>query len=79
MVKILLVEDNEMNSGMLSRRHARKGHDFSITIDGQESFDLPPPPPPPPPLPGPDPSQARGSPTNRQGFAQRGGMALPHV
>ena len=34
MVKILLVEDNEMNRDMLSRRLARKGHEVTIATDG---------------------------------------------
>ena len=36
MPKILLVEDNEMNRDMLSRRLARKGHEVAIAIDGEE-------------------------------------------
>ncbi|XP_022778550.1 uncharacterized protein LOC111320125 [Stylophora pistillata] len=36
MVKILLVEDNEMNRDMLSRRLIRKGHEILTTIDGEE-------------------------------------------
>ena len=36
MVKILLVEDNEMNRDMLSRRLARKGYDVVIAVDGSE-------------------------------------------
>lgn len=36
MAKILLVEDNEMNRDMLSRRLARKGHDVAIAVDGLE-------------------------------------------
>ena len=36
MPKILLVEDNEMNRDMLSRRLARKGYDVAIAIDGRE-------------------------------------------
>jgi len=35
-MRILLVEDNEMNRDMLSRRLARKGHDVLIAIDGEE-------------------------------------------
>ena len=35
MAKILLVEDNEMNRDMLSRRLGRKGHSVDIAIDGQ--------------------------------------------
>lgn len=36
MPKILLVEDNEMNRDMLSRRLERKGFDVVIAIDGQQ-------------------------------------------
>ena len=36
MARILLVEDNEMNRDMLSRRLARKGHEVSIAVDGRE-------------------------------------------
>ena len=38
MAKILLVEDNEMNRDMLSRRLQRKGHSVSIAIDGAEGL-----------------------------------------
>ena len=46
MAKILLVEDNEMNRDMLSRRLARRGHEILIAVDGAEgvaraSADLP--------------------------------------
>lgn len=34
MTKILIVEDNEMNSDMLSRRLVRKGFDVVIAVDG---------------------------------------------
>ena len=34
MAKILLVEDNEMNRDMLSRRLARRGYDVVIAVDG---------------------------------------------
>ena len=34
MAKILLVEDNEMNRDMLSRRLERKGHSVTIALDG---------------------------------------------
>ena len=34
MAKILLVEDNEMNRDMLSRRLERKGHTVVIAVDG---------------------------------------------
>ncbi len=36
MAKILLVEDNEMNRDMLSRRLARKGYDVFVAVDGGE-------------------------------------------
>lgn len=36
MAKILLVEDNEMNRDMLSRRLQRKGHTVLIAVDGAE-------------------------------------------
>ncbi|MFA6544064.1 MAG: response regulator [Limisphaerales bacterium] len=36
MPKILLVEDNEMNRDMLSRRLARRGFEVSIALDGAE-------------------------------------------
>ncbi len=36
MTKILLVEDNEMNRDMLSRRLMRKGYEVLIAVDGQE-------------------------------------------
>ena len=35
MVKILLVEDNELNRDMLSRRLMRKGYDVVLAEDGQ--------------------------------------------
>ena len=38
MAKILLVEDNEMNRDMLSRRLERKGHSVSIALDGAEGL-----------------------------------------
>jgi CheY-like chemotaxis protein len=34
MARILLVEDNEMNRDMLSRRLIRKGHEVLIAMDG---------------------------------------------
>ncbi len=36
MSRILLVEDNEMNRDMLSRRLMRKGHEVLIAVDGEE-------------------------------------------
>lgn len=40
MPKILLVEDNEMNLDMLSRRLERKGYDVVIAMDGSKGVDL---------------------------------------
>ena len=40
MNKILLVEDNEMNRDMLSRRLERKGHSVIIALDGQQAVDM---------------------------------------
>ncbi|RTL93140.1 response regulator [Ancylobacter aquaticus] len=40
MTKILLVEDNEMNRDMLSRRLARNGFEVVIAVNGQEGVDL---------------------------------------
>jgi two-component system cell cycle response regulator DivK len=37
MPKILLVEDNEMNRDMLSRRLQRKGYEIVIATDGQQA------------------------------------------
>jgi two-component system cell cycle response regulator DivK len=34
MTKILIVEDNEMNRDMLSRRLKRKGYEISMAVDG---------------------------------------------
>ncbi len=39
MPKILLVEDNEMNRDMLSRRLARKGYDVVMATDGAEGVE----------------------------------------
>jgi two-component system cell cycle response regulator DivK len=36
MAKILLVEDNEMNRDMLSRRLERRGYEVVIAVDGPE-------------------------------------------
>jgi CheY-like chemotaxis protein len=36
MPKILLVEDNEMNRDMLSRRLAKRGYEVVLAVDGQE-------------------------------------------
>jgi len=40
MAKILLVEDNEMNRDMLSRRLTKRGHDVLIAVDGQQGVDM---------------------------------------
>ena len=39
MNRILLVEDNEMNRDMLSRRLERRGFDVILAVDGQEGLD----------------------------------------
>jgi CheY-like chemotaxis protein len=36
MTRILLVEDNEMNRDMLSRRLARRGYDVAVAVDGEQ-------------------------------------------
>ena len=36
MAKILLIEDNEMNRDMLSRRLIRKGYDVVMATDGEQ-------------------------------------------
>jgi two-component system cell cycle response regulator DivK len=38
MVRILLVEDNEMNRDMLSRRLERKGYQVLLAIDGEQGL-----------------------------------------
>jgi len=40
MSKILLVEDNEMNRDMLTRRLERKGYEVVIAVDGQAGIDM---------------------------------------
>jgi two-component system, cell cycle response regulator DivK len=40
MAKILLVEDNEMNRDMLSRRLERRGHEVVCAVDGAEGLAL---------------------------------------
>jgi CheY-like chemotaxis protein len=39
MPKILVVEDNEMNRDMLTRRLARRGFEIAIAVDGREAVD----------------------------------------
>jgi len=38
MAKILIVEDNEMNRDMLSRRLARRGYQIVVAVDGEEGI-----------------------------------------
>ncbi|MDD1612897.1 MAG: response regulator [Methylococcaceae bacterium] len=40
MPKILLVEDNELNRDMLSRRLIKNGYDILIAVNGEESIQL---------------------------------------
>src|SRR5512146_1982907 len=40
MARILLVEDNEMNRDMLSRRLARKGYEIALALDGREGVTM---------------------------------------
>jgi two-component system, cell cycle response regulator DivK len=40
MPRILLVEDNEMNGNMLSRRLVRNGYEVVIAVDGQQGVDM---------------------------------------
>lgn len=40
MTKVLLVEDNEMNRDMLSRRLIRRGFQVVFAMDGQQGVDL---------------------------------------
>ncbi len=40
MPKILIVEDNEMNRDMLSRRLERKGYDIVMAVNGQEGVEM---------------------------------------
>lgn len=40
MVKILLVEDDEMNRDMLSRRLIKRGYEVLIATDGQQGVDM---------------------------------------
>lgn len=39
-MKLLLVEDNEMNRDMLSRRLKRRGFELVFAADGQEAVDM---------------------------------------
>ncbi|MDQ1473099.1 MAG: hypothetical protein QOJ99_4579 [Bryobacterales bacterium] len=40
MARILLVEDNEMNRDMLSRRLIRRGYEMLLANDGQQGIDV---------------------------------------
>ena len=40
MAKLLLVEDNDMNRDMLSRRLARRGYEVAIAIDGAQGVEM---------------------------------------
>ena len=40
MVKILLVEDNEMNRDMLSRRLSRNGFEVVVAVDGAQAVTM---------------------------------------
>jgi two-component system cell cycle response regulator DivK len=40
MSKILLVEDNEMNRDMLSRRLQRKGYEVAMAVDGRQGVEM---------------------------------------
>ena len=40
MARILLVEDNEMNRDMLSRRLQRRGYDVLVALDGAEGVEM---------------------------------------
>ncbi|MFC1679427.1 response regulator [Elusimicrobiota bacterium] len=39
MAKLLLVEDNEMNRDMLSRRLRRRGYEVVVAVDGKEGIE----------------------------------------
>lgn len=40
MATLLIVEDNEMNRDMLSRRLQRKGYDIKVAVDGQQGVEM---------------------------------------
>ncbi len=40
MSKLLLVEDNEMNRDMLSRRLQRRGYEVIIAVDGEQGLNI---------------------------------------
>lgn len=39
MTMVLMVEDNEMNRDMLSRRLARRGYTVNVAVDGADALD----------------------------------------
>lgn len=39
-IRVLLVEDNEMNRDMLSRRLSRKGFEVLMAVDGQQAIEM---------------------------------------
>ncbi len=39
MTRIIIIEDNEMNRDMLSRRLGRRGYEIVIAIDGREGIE----------------------------------------
>lgn len=40
MARILLVEDNEMNRDMLSRRLERRGYEIGVAVDGRQGVEM---------------------------------------
>ena len=40
MASLLIVEDNEMNRDMLSRRLKRKGYEIEVAVDGQQGVEM---------------------------------------
>ena len=40
MPKILLIEDNEMNRDMLSRRLVKRGYEVAIALDGEQGVSM---------------------------------------
>jgi len=40
MARILLVEDNEMNRDMLSRRLKKRGYEITMAFDGKQGVDM---------------------------------------
>lgn len=39
-MRLLIVEDNEMNRDMLSRRLMRRGYEVMLAVDGQQGIDM---------------------------------------